>query len=147
MMVFLGVCRVVEPDPRKRFAVVRGRPAVHCAKWNGDSFSTTPIALNALFAADVMTSGTAKKLIGHAGAVEGVHGRPPRSIRRSALATLWAINNQASALLVTEFYRQLQDKDLSKAQALQRAQTKLMQNVRYRHPGYWSPFLLIGNWL
>ena len=35
----------------------------------------------------------------------------------------------------------------STAEALQRAQQKLMQNVRYRHPGYWSPFLLIGNWL
>ena len=64
-----------------------------------------------------------------------------------ALASLWAINDKASSMLVTEFYRQLQDEQVTKAQALQRAQQKLMQNVRYRHPGYWSPFLLIGNWL
>ena len=66
---------------------------------------------------------------------------------RSALATLWFINDQASSLLVTEFYRQLRNPDLSKATALQRAQVRLLADQRYQHPGYWSPFLLIGNWL
>jgi CHAT domain-containing protein len=77
----------------------------------------------------------------------GLAGVAVKSGARSALATLWAINDQASAMLVTEFYRQLLKENVSKAQALQRAQNALMQNVRYRHPGYWSPFLLIGNWL
>ena len=66
---------------------------------------------------------------------------------RSALATLWTVNDPASALLVSEFYRGLQDPSVSKAKALQQAQLKLIQDPRYRHPGYWSPFLLIGNWL
>ena len=66
---------------------------------------------------------------------------------RSALATLWHINDQAASLLVTEFYRQLARPGTSKAQALQRAQQWMLGDLRYRHPGYWSPFLLIGNWL
>jgi CHAT domain-containing protein len=31
--------------------------------------------------------------------------------------------------------------------ALRHAQTELLSDPRYRHPGYWAPFLLIGNWL
>ncbi|KPJ91478.1 MAG: hypothetical protein AMJ53_11580 [Gammaproteobacteria bacterium SG8_11] len=96
---------------------------------------------------ELLTLSACQTAAGDDRAALGLAGVAIKSGARSALATLWAINDQASALLVTEFYRQLQDKDISKAQALQRAQTKLMQNVRYRHPGYWSPFLLIGNWL
>ena len=96
---------------------------------------------------ELLTLSACQTAAGDDRAALGLAGVAIKSGARSALATLWAINDQASALLVTEFYRQLQDKNLSKAQALQRAQTKLMQNVRYRHPGYWSPFLLIGNWM
>ena len=66
---------------------------------------------------------------------------------RSALATLWHINDQASSLLVAEFYRQVGQPGVSKAEALRRAQLKMLTDLRYRHPGYWSPFLVIGNWL
>jgi len=77
----------------------------------------------------------------------GLAGVAVRSGARSALATLWAVNDQASADLVAEFYRQLQDEGVSRAQALQRAQLSLIETRRYRHPGYWAPFLLINNWL
>ena len=66
---------------------------------------------------------------------------------RSALATLWFINDEASAELVSEFYRQLRNPKLSKAQALQYAQQKLLEDRVYEHPAYWSPFLLLNNWL
>lgn len=66
---------------------------------------------------------------------------------RSALASLWSINDQASSELVSLFYKQLQDPELSKAQALQLAQVSFLDDLRYRHPSYWAPFLLIGNWL
>lgn len=76
---------------------------------------------------------------------------PSRSIKagaRSALATLWFINDQASSLLVAEFYRQLGTTPTpTKARALQRAQQTIKSDLRYRHPAYWSPFLIIGNWL
>ena len=36
---------------------------------------------------------------------------------------------------------------LSMAKALQNAQKNLLAQPRYRHPAYWAPFLLIGNWL
>jgi len=49
-------------------------------------------------------------------------------------------------LLTTAFYRQLQRPDRTKAEALQQAQIALLADRRYQHPGYWAPFLLIGNW-
>jgi CHAT domain-containing protein len=49
---------------------------------------------------------------------------------------------------VTEVYSQLRESPgLSKAKALQAAQIKLISDRRYRHPCYWSPYLIIGNWL
>jgi CHAT domain-containing protein len=30
---------------------------------------------------------------------------------------------------------------------LQHAQRGMLDDIRYRHPGYWSPYLMIGNWL
>ena len=77
----------------------------------------------------------------------GLAGVAVKAGARSALATLWHINDQASSLIVSEFYRQLAQAGTSKAQALQRAQLAMLSDFRYRHPGYWSPFLLIGNWL
>jgi CHAT domain-containing protein/Tfp pilus assembly protein PilF len=77
----------------------------------------------------------------------GLAGVAIKAGARSALATLWGINDPASSTLIAEFYRQFQDPSVSRAAALQRAQLKVMQNPRYQHPGYWSPFLLINNWL
>jgi CHAT domain-containing protein len=77
----------------------------------------------------------------------GLAGVAVKAGARSALATLWHINDQASSLLVAEFYRQLREPGITKAEALRRAQRKMLGDLRYRHPGYWSPFLVIGNWL
>ena len=66
---------------------------------------------------------------------------------RSAMATLWFINDRASSVLVSQFYKHLSDPSLSKAAALREAQMGLIADRFYRHPVYWSPFLMIGNWL
>ncbi len=45
------------------------------------------------------------------------------------------------------FYEALKEPGVSKAEALRRAQAKLIATPAYQHPFYWSPFLLISNWL
>jgi len=57
------------------------------------------------------------------------------------------VDDEATSQLIAEFYRQLKNPALSKAQALQNAQKKLAAQRKFRHPAYWAPFLLIGNWL
>jgi CHAT domain-containing protein len=77
----------------------------------------------------------------------GVAGVAVRSGARSTLATLWAVNDQSTADLMINFYRELAQPNLTKAEALRRAQLALLQQPQYRHPLYWAPFVLVGNWL
>ncbi len=96
---------------------------------------------------ELLTLSACQTAAGDDRAALGLAGIAVKAGARSALATLWFINDQASAVLVSEFYAQLQDPSLSKVKALQQAQLKLVRDSRYEHPIYWSPFLLIGNWL
>lgn len=77
----------------------------------------------------------------------GLAGITIKAGARSSLATLWPINDVATAVMMREFYSQFKDNSLNKAEVLRNAQLYMLKDKRYRHPGYWSPFLLIGNWL
>ena len=97
---------------------------------------------------DLLTLSACETAAGDDRAALGLAGVAVKAGARSALATLWFINDQATSKLVTEFYRVLhEDISLSKAKALQKAKTILLQHPTYQHPSYWSPFLLINNWL
>jgi CHAT domain-containing protein len=77
----------------------------------------------------------------------GLGGIAVKAGAQSALGALWSVSDRASAQLIGEFYRYLQEPGVNKAEALQAAQRRLLADDRYRHPAYWAPFLLIGNWL
>ncbi len=64
----------------------------------------------------------------------------------SAIASLWAVDDTSTAALMNQFYSALKDGQ-SKAQALQQAQSDLINSQRYSHPYYWAAFILIGNGL
>ena len=96
---------------------------------------------------ELLTLSACRTAAGDERAALGLAGVAIKAGARSALATLWYINDQASTELIAEFYRQLGSASNSKAKALQMAQQKLLSDARYRHPGYWSAFLMIGNWL
>ncbi|MGB3652512.1 MAG: CHAT domain-containing protein [Rivularia sp. (in: cyanobacteria)] len=74
----------------------------------------------------------------------GLSGIAIRAGVRSTLATLWAVEDESTAQLMSQFYQQLQKK-LNKAKALQQAQIKLLKNGE--SPLTWAPFVLVGNWL
>ena len=73
----------------------------------------------------------------------GIAGVAVRAGARSTLATLWPVQDLATATLMTQFYQQLISN--GKADALRRAQISLSQ--KFKHPFYWAPFVLVGNWL
>jgi CHAT domain-containing protein len=78
----------------------------------------------------------------------GLAGVAVKAGARSALASLWFVNDQSTSALISEVYKELsRSPTVSKARALQSAQIKLLNDRRYHHPCYWSPFLIIGNWL
>jgi hypothetical protein len=78
----------------------------------------------------------------------GLAGVAVKAGARSAFASLWFVNDEASSRLVGDFYARLTSGPaVGKAVALQEAQKILLQQERYKHPCYWAPFLIIGNWL
>jgi CHAT domain-containing protein len=96
---------------------------------------------------ELLTLSACQSAAGNDRAALGLAGVSVKAGAQSALATMWYVNDQASSELVTAFYRTLHDRQLSKAKSLQEAQLTLLGDRRYSHPFYWSPFLLIGNWL
>ena len=77
----------------------------------------------------------------------GLAGVAIRSGARSTVATLWSIQDDSTAKLISQFYRELKTPGASKAEALRKAQLSLLQSEEYQHPFYWSAFILLGNWL
>ena len=77
----------------------------------------------------------------------GLAGIAVRSGARSTLATLWQVNDEGTSLLMSDFYQQLSDSSLTKAEILKEVQTNLLEDPKYQHPYFWAPFVLIGNWL
>ncbi|PSF35430.1 hypothetical protein C7H19_16760 [Aphanothece hegewaldii CCALA 016] len=77
----------------------------------------------------------------------GLAGMAVRSGARSTIATLWSINDEASAELMSMFYQSLTVGNKTKLQSLREAQLNLLSNAKYRHPFYWSAYVLLGNWL
>lgn len=96
---------------------------------------------------ELLTLSACQTGIGDDQAALGLAGIAVKAGARSALATLWYINDEASSELVSEFYRRLKEGTVSKARALQLAQWKLLSDRVYEHPAYWSSFLLLNNWL
>jgi CHAT domain-containing protein len=96
---------------------------------------------------ELLTLSACETAAGNDQAALGMAGIAVKIGARSALATLWAVDDQAAAQLVSQFYRQLQKPGVSRATALKEAKQKLLRDSDYSHPGYWSPFILINNWL
>ncbi|MFW9264637.1 CHAT domain-containing protein [Nostoc sp. CALU 546] len=100
---------------------------------------TSPIELLVLSACETAT--------GDKRAALGLAGIAVRAGARSTLASLWRVDDQSTAVLMSEFYRQLTNNpNLTKSEALRRAQQLILQRHR-EHPFYWAPYVLVGNWL
>ncbi|MEM0978694.1 MAG: tetratricopeptide repeat protein [Cyanobacteria bacterium P01_H01_bin.58] len=94
----------------------------------------------------------------------------------TVIASLWAVNDTSTSILMQRFYELLATGELTKAEALRQAQLSLLYDEDaetrlaaarrgapiptaregfdvavvepgYRHPYYWAPFILIGNGL
>ncbi|BAZ48475.1 WD-40 repeat-containing protein [Nostoc sp. NIES-4103] len=59
----------------------------------------------------------------------------------SVVVSLWSVDDKSTKLLMTEFYRQMQQNP-NKATALRQAMLLTMK--QYPQPKYWAAFTLIG---
>lgn len=104
----------------------------------GDSKQLHPVDLLVLSACETAT--------GDRNSTLGLAGMAVRGGARSTLASLWTVNDIATAKLMTNFYRELAQGNITKAEALRRAQLSILKSDRFSHPFFWSAFILVGNW-
>lgn len=63
------------------------------------------------------------------------------------VASLWAINSQATSSLMIEFHRNRKAAhvNMEAGEALRLAQSKMAASGPYQHPFYWAPFVAVGS--
>lgn len=76
---------------------------------------------------------------------------------KSAIASLWSVTDASTSELVKTFYTNYRNTGMSIAEALQKAQIRMINakklppsegiNIKYDNPVYWAPMIAIGNWL
>lgn len=98
-------------------------------------------------AIELLVLSACQTAVGDERAALGMAGVAIKAGARSTLATLWAIDDQATSQLMDAFYESLTQPGVSRADALRNAQIALLQDPKYSHPIYWSPYILLGNWL
>ena len=82
-------------------------------------------------------------------AILGLAGIAIQSGARSTLSSLWVIQDQSTAVLMSLFYQALNDPTapVTRAEALRQAQVKLIATPGYQAPYFWAPYVMVGGWL
>jgi tetratricopeptide (TPR) repeat protein len=62
------------------------------------------------------------------------------------IASLWKVEDEATAELMKRFYQHLFEKGEPAATALHAAQIEISQMKRWKAPYFWAPFVLQGEW-
>ncbi|MEH2131400.1 MAG: tetratricopeptide repeat protein [Nostoc sp.] len=65
---------------------------------------------------------------------------------KSAVVSLWQVNDTATSQLMPQFYTAMLQQKASPITALREAQLKLWQQSNWRNPYYWAAFTLQGEW-
>ena len=96
---------------------------------------------------ELLVLSACRTAVGDRRATLGLAGVAVRAGTRSTIASLWSLDDDSGAVLMSEFYKELSQNPTSKAEALRRAQRTLLANPQYAAPRFWAPYVLLGNWL
>ncbi len=108
---------------------------------NSEATKSEPIELLVLAACET-AQGDKRATLGLAGVAINAGAR-------STLATLWKVSaDESPGVLLSQFYRELiKNPNLTKAEALRRAQLEFLKDDSRNRPYFWAPYVLLGNWL
>jgi CHAT domain-containing protein len=65
---------------------------------------------------------------------------------RRVVASLWKVNDTATAELMNQFYDNMLVKRMSPAAALRAAELSVSKQKQWEAPYYWAGFVLQGEW-
>lgn len=92
---------------------------------------------------ELLTLSACQTAAGDNRATLGLAGLAVRTGVENVLASLWFINDRETVFLIENFYSQLLQPKITKAEALRKAQLMLIANPK-SHPSIWSSFILVG---
>ena len=62
------------------------------------------------------------------------------------MASMWQVDDAATAALMKRFYRGVLQEKLTPASALRTAQLEMLKKEHWQSPYYWGAFVLQGEW-
>ena len=65
---------------------------------------------------------------------------------RRVVVSLWSVNDNATADLMTKFYRKMLKQGERPAAALRAAQVEMWKQKKWQSPYYWAAFTMQGEW-
>lgn len=113
------------------------------------SLLSTPDTFNLNLSADLVVlsgcrTGLGKDIKGEG--LVGLTGGLMYAGARRVVVSLWSVDDQATAALMSQFYKGVLQEKLPPAQALRNAQLEIRKNPRWQSPFYWAGFILQGEW-
>jgi CHAT domain-containing protein len=116
---------------------------------NQDGFLRLNTIYNLRLSADLVVLSACQSALGKEIAGEGLVGLTRGFMyagARRVIASLWQVDDVATAELMKRFYRGLLQERLTPAAALRAAQLELRGQPQWSSPFYWAGFLLQGDW-
>jgi CHAT domain-containing protein len=97
---------------------------------------------------ELLTLTACETAVGNERDALGIAGISIQAGTKSAIASLWQVDDRATAEIIGQFYQNL-SRGMGRAKALRSAQKSWLQAHQgpTNHPGYWAALTLVGNWL
>ena len=113
-----------------------------------DGYLHTLEILNLPLNVGLVVASACESARGRVGRGEGVVGLSRAFVASGAygiVASLWAVSDKSTSVLLTHFYEGMLGNKRPASAALKEARLALMDDPAYAHPFYWSPFVVIGS--
>ncbi len=115
-----------------------------------DGFLRAHDVFNLNLAADLVVLSGCQTALGREVRGEGLLGLTRGFMYAGAprvVASLWRVEDRATAELMSRFYHSMQVEGVAPAAALRAAQLSILGKRRWQDPYYWSAFVMQGDWL
>jgi CHAT domain-containing protein len=135
---------LVDPADPAASCIVLGRDSLGAE----DGYLHTLEILSMPFDVELVVLSACESARGRLSRGEGVVGLSRAFIASGAggvVASLWAVSDESTAVLMNGFYEGMVKDGEPAAEAMREARLALLGSDEYSHPFYWSPFVVIGS--